>query len=750
MSKAWKWRAVALFLFALAYADAWQNGFHFDDFHTVVDNPSIRSLSNIPKFFTDTSSFSVLSANQTYRPLVSTSLSLDYALAHGYRPIWFHVTTFAIFIVLLCMLCVLYREAMQAAAGSRTPFTELLALGGAAWFGLHPAMAETINYIIQRGDLYVTTGCVGALVAWIAWPGRRKTGLYLFPFAMGLLSKPPAAVFPLLLMLWIYFFETTGPVLKRWRDSFLRIVPALLLTVGLVVLQVRMTPKTFVSSVSSGYAYCITQPYVWLRYFLTLFFPFHLNVDTDLGAYGHLTAPVLLGFLFLAVLIAAIAYSCRHRRLYPVAYGLLWFLITQLPTSLYPLSEVENDHRMFFSFVGLILAVVWALYLGYERLQQSALPRVLLRVPVILALLLLGGYAWGTYQRNSVWKSEESLWRDDVLKSPRNGRGHMNYGLALMSRGDYQEASRQFAEALAYTPNYPALHVNLGIVNGLLGNQAAAERSFVHAQSLAPGDDSTHSFYARWLMQQGRLEEAAAQARQAVALNPSRVFQRDLLLQALEARGDEASVRIEAAAILKAFPDDAAARTAVQGADSWLNLSLSLFRAGKYAESEDAARKALALRPGYAEAHNNIGAAEAALGNWNAAVKEEEAALRLNPNLKVASNNLQAYQPHLLTAEAQLTENDWINRSLDLNRQGRFEESMAAARDALRLNPLSAEAWNNMAAGYAALHRWEDAIGAAKRALELKPDLQIAKNNLAWSLRQKEQTEPARITGTSR
>jgi hypothetical protein len=42
------------------------------------------------------------------------------------------------------------------------PF-EWLALFAASWFGLHPAIAETVNYIIQRGDLYCTLGCVAAL-----------------------------------------------------------------------------------------------------------------------------------------------------------------------------------------------------------------------------------------------------------------------------------------------------------------------------------------------------------------------------------------------------------------------------------------------------------------------------------------------------------------------------------------------------------------------------------------------------------
>ena len=69
--------ALALVAVCAAYANHFYNGFHFDDAHTVIDNPSIRSLSNLPRFFTDASTFSVLPANRTYRPMVSASLALD-------------------------------------------------------------------------------------------------------------------------------------------------------------------------------------------------------------------------------------------------------------------------------------------------------------------------------------------------------------------------------------------------------------------------------------------------------------------------------------------------------------------------------------------------------------------------------------------------------------------------------------------------------------------------------------------------
>ena len=74
--------AIALLIVALttAYANHFHNSFHFDDAHTIVTNAAICELRNIPLFFRDATTFSSLPSNQSYRPLVSTLLAIDYRL----------------------------------------------------------------------------------------------------------------------------------------------------------------------------------------------------------------------------------------------------------------------------------------------------------------------------------------------------------------------------------------------------------------------------------------------------------------------------------------------------------------------------------------------------------------------------------------------------------------------------------------------------------------------------------------------
>src|SRR5580704_10614403 len=132
-----------------AYANHFHNSFHFDDAHTIENNAAIRDVRNIPLFFRDPTTFSSLPSNQSYRPLVSTLLAIDYSLGHGLHPFWFHVSIFAMFVALVLLLAfVIYRLIDN----------RWIALAAAAWYGLHPANADTVNYIIASSEVISTLG----------------------------------------------------------------------------------------------------------------------------------------------------------------------------------------------------------------------------------------------------------------------------------------------------------------------------------------------------------------------------------------------------------------------------------------------------------------------------------------------------------------------------------------------------------------------------------------------------------------
>src|SRR5262245_42485797 len=185
----WHRRAAIVVLCALlliAYGNHFGNGFHFDDGHAIVDNPYVRDLKHIPRYFTDATTFSVLPLNQAYRPLLQTTFAIDYWIG-GYNPSVFQVQTFVWYLLLLVSMATVFSTLTREF---------WVTLAAVAIFALHPVCAETVNYIVQRGDLLSTLGVVAALAVYARWPSQRRWGWYLVLFMCAALVKPPAHVFP--------------------------------------------------------------------------------------------------------------------------------------------------------------------------------------------------------------------------------------------------------------------------------------------------------------------------------------------------------------------------------------------------------------------------------------------------------------------------------------------------------------------------------------------------------------------------
>ena len=512
--------AIAIFT---AYANHFHNAFHFDDGHTVENNVYIRDLHNIPLFFKDGSTFSSLPTNQSWRPIVSMSLAIDYALGHGLNPLWFHISTFFWFLVQLVLMFFLYESVLEAAAPN--PVNRYVALFTATLYGLHPALAETVNYVIQRGDLYSTLAVVAGLVMYIRLPRLRKFGLYLLPVIVGALAKPPAVVFGAILFVYIFLFDENAEWANFWKALW-RAAPALVACGVLAVMNIKMTPASYVPTEMPHAMYWATQPFVAMRYVRSMFLPLWLSADSDLNPFdGFFDGRALVGIAFCAALAAAAFWMMRRKEWRPISFGIFWFFISLGPTSVFVLSEVENDHRMFLPFVGLLLSATWAFYLAVSR-AIAARPenrkRILAAVQIFSALILVA-CGIGTWKRNEVWHTEESLWKDVTIKSPENGRGLMNYGLTLMGRGDLQGALSYYERAEQYTPNYYVLEINLAIVEGLLNRNQDAEAHFKRSITLQPGDAQPYFFYGRWLCSRNRLPECIVEAKLAVDRNPPAV-----------------------------------------------------------------------------------------------------------------------------------------------------------------------------------------------------------------------------------
>ncbi len=609
-----------------AYSNHFGNSFHFDDQHAILDNPAIRTPANIPGFFRDARTFSHDPAGQSYRPLVSTSLALDYWLGGGLQPFWFHVSTFVWFVVQVVLMYALYLFVLERTRPD--PRNIWIAWFAAAVYALHPVSAETLNYIIQRGDLYVALGIVAGLVLYASKPTWRRYGLYLLPPLAAMFAKPPALVFALFLLAYVVLIDRASP---------LRAIPAFVLSAAFLLLEKVMTPPTFFHTSITSFDYWITQPYVALRYFRSFFLPLYLNVDTDLPALHSLASPlVLAGLLFCSLLIAAAVITARRPEWRAVSFGLWWFLIGLIPTAVYPLNEVENDRRMFLPFIGLSLAVIATAAILLRRYAGASTRRFAAAGGLILLAL-----AWGTYGRNEVWRTDEGLWRDDIQKSPMNARGHDHLGHALTELPDrtpeqMQEAIREFEAALRIDPDFVNAHYNLGVAfSKLPGHLPEAISEWRTALRINPNVASAHYNLGVALSQiPGHTAEVISEYQAELRLQPGFAtahLNLAIVLAGIPGRLPEAIAEYQAA--LRITPDDATAHYGLGAALSKMP--------GRLPEAIAEYQAALRIEPSYADAHTALGLALAQIPErMPEAISEFQTVAKLRPASAEAHSNL--------------------------------------------------------------------------------------------------------------
>jgi Flp pilus assembly protein TadD len=249
------------------------------------------------------------------------------------------------------------------------------------------------------------------------------------------------------------------------------------------------------------------------------------------------------------------------------------------------------------------------------------------RAAPVLVALVISLHALGTYHRNDVWGSSETLWRDAVEKGPGNGRALMNYGLVKMAKGEYGEAEQLFLQAAEELPTWPYIHVNLAVLQGATDRPEEAEKSFRAALHYGAQNPEPYYYYAQWLKAQGREQEALTLLERGHKVSPKHAK----INESLTVMKSLADSRLQAQRKLVSEHPTAA---------HYIDLSLLLYRQKDYSGCIEACFEALQKEPNNALAYNNLCSAYCSLERWEEAVKAGEKAVALNPDFEQAQANL--------------------------------------------------------------------------------------------------------------
>lgn len=169
----------------------------------------------------------------------------------------------------------------------------------------------------------------------------------------------------------------------------------------------------------------------------------------------------------------------------------------------------------------------------------------------------------------------------------------------LLEEGSTRRARAACRRVLRETPDDATATHLLGLVCKADGDTEFAERLLRKSIELEPAAAGFRANFGDFLRELGRLAEAERTYREALALEAGCKPARAGLVRTLLGLGQAPAAESEARELTRRFESDP---------ESWTLMAATIREQGRIAEAEALYRKTLAIAPGYAAAHHELGA----------------------------------------------------------------------------------------------------------------------------------------------
>ncbi len=535
-------------LAAIVYAPTFTSAFHWDDADWLWENPVIVAGDGPWRFF-------VTDQTQDYFPLTSAQLSAQWSLFGKHAPGYYVVGVVQHAAAGILLWRVLMMIGMSTAS----------ALTAAILFVVHPVSVATVAWIAEQKNtlsalLYLaTTWCY--LRGEEAESANRWRVASWILFVLGLLAKPAGVLLPLVL-----------PVL-RWmrhgrpdRAAVLRLTPYVVAAAAISVVAIWFQGRYLGQVGTVPDENLLTRMAIaqraWWFYAAKALAPVNLMVVYPRWQLDGANPAAHLPGAALAACAAVLVWRLVTARGALVALAAATALL--LP--------VLGLFRMTFHQYSFV-ADHWA-YAALPALMAFfvAAGAKLLRGPwrIAAAIVVILTFATLAHARARVYRSNVSLWSDNIRRHPQCWVAHYIVGVTMNAQGQDDQALRYLTQAVRLHPRSAEAQGSLGLVLLQRGDDAAAADHLNLALSLGPRKPQTyvdaHNNLAACYLRQGDPSRAEDHCRRGLQLDGSNV---PLLLNLglalrTEQRFDEAIAVYHRA--IDIAPDDDRPRTGLAAA----------------------------------------------------------------------------------------------------------------------------------------------------------------------------------------
>ncbi len=457
-------------LVAAAYAGALRAGVAWDDTYLVSANPSIRTLAQPWRFFTDPWTLAATGgrALSQYRPLRTLAFALQFAVFGGSA--WgFHLVS-----ILLHALAAWLVGTLTQRLFGRGGW-----LAATVWL-LHPAVAENVVYLAAQGNVLCLILSLTAVVAHLRWLESASAGwrfASLTAFFLAMTAYEFGAVLPVLLivveLVWLGSGRPAPGAAIRRHLPFWGVLGAFLVLRSVVAAPVPHEPWWEGSWINA----LLCQLRLWLEAWRLTVLPLTQRVrylPPDIPVFAPAWVAVL-AHLALAAFVVRAALTGKGR---VTAACVVWWYVAQAPTSNIIVTNLGYMFAPRFLFLALVLPVAaFAAWLDGRSGRRTTLAAV--TAGALLSVLVIR-------HQVEVWQGPLSLNREIIATNPDDFGGHYTLGWSLLLCGDREGAARELEIARALAPSWALTHFLLGELQAAGGDMRAAHGEYTNVTRLDP------------------------------------------------------------------------------------------------------------------------------------------------------------------------------------------------------------------------------------------------------------------------
>ncbi|MFL9831667.1 tetratricopeptide repeat protein [Flavobacterium sp. ST-87] len=586
----------------LLYANTLNHGFVLDDIAVIEQNKLVqKGLAGIPELFSTLYWQGYWDSNAgLYRPMSLIAFAIEWQLAPNNPFIhhFFNVLYYALSIVLLFKVLYYYLKGYNV----WIPFFIVLL------FAVHPIHTEVVANIKSRDEIFCFLFFTLSIYLLLIKEQKIFQIFGIVSFLLCLLSKEAGILFlPILVFLFWLKYKKEKTILFSKIIPIISISALWLLLHRYIILSspFKRIEYSYLDNSLFGCDDVMTKTAtgftIFARYIIKSIYPYTMSYDysfnqipcVPLSSLSFIISSLLIGILFF------LAYFFRKRNSI-ISLGILFFFTTIFLASniVVLIGTTMGDRLLYTPVLGMIIAVVFLLLYFSENKTLKTFYHPSIYFLCFVFLL----FAFKTYNRNKVWKSNATLFTEDLLNAPNSARVNFNYATVLFNQLPSNVELQQqqlplvidaYKKALAIDPKDKGSLTNLGVCYYRIKDYEKSIETTKKALALAKEDYSLKANLADAYFRNNNLDKAIAIYKELI--------QNNYILE-----------------------------------NTYNYYGAALFSKKEYTQSIAVFKEGLKMNKSSVELWMNYGNTLAASGNLKGAITAFEKAYELNPNEKNA------------------------------------------------------------------------------------------------------------------